>query len=41
MYFIKFDMQDKTMLMKLLPLYQTYEGEISKDTLRAKLLIYA
>ena len=33
MEFIEFDMQDETMLMALLPLYQTYEAEISKEEL--------
>ena len=31
MEFIKLNMQDETVLMTLLPLYQTYEGEISKE----------
>ncbi|MCL1787692.1 MAG: GNAT family N-acetyltransferase [Defluviitaleaceae bacterium] len=31
MKFIQFDMQDDAMLMALLPLYQTYEAEISEE----------
>jgi len=31
MKFIKFDMQDETMQMTLLPIYQTYEAEISEE----------
>ncbi|MCL2169261.1 MAG: GNAT family N-acetyltransferase [Defluviitaleaceae bacterium] len=33
MEFIKFDMQDETMKMMLLPVYQVYEAEISEDEL--------
>jgi len=33
MEFIKLDMQDKAMLMALLPLYQNYEAEISEEEL--------
>lgn len=33
MDFIEFNMQDETMLMALLPLYQTYEAEISEEDL--------
>jgi len=33
MVFIKFDMQDETMMRKLLPIYQIYEAEISEDEL--------
>jgi len=33
MRFIEFDMQDEAMLMALLPLYQTYEAEISEEAL--------
>jgi len=33
MELIEFDMKDETMLMALLPLYQTYEAEISKEEL--------
>jgi len=31
MKFIELDMQDEAMLMALLPLYQTYEAEISEE----------
>jgi len=33
MELIRFDMQNETMAMALLPLYQTYEAEISEDEL--------
>ena len=33
MELIKFDMQDETMMMALLPLYQVYEAEISEEDL--------
>ena len=33
MTFIKYDMQDESMKMALLPLYQTYEAEISNEKL--------
>ncbi|MCL2527141.1 MAG: GNAT family N-acetyltransferase [Defluviitaleaceae bacterium] len=33
MEFILFDMQDQAMLMSMLPLYQTYEAEISNEAL--------
>ncbi|MCL2236584.1 MAG: GNAT family N-acetyltransferase [Defluviitaleaceae bacterium] len=33
MVFVELDMKDEAMMMKLLPLYQTYESEISEEVL--------